>query len=381
MVTSSLITALKDLLPWAIYNDGVLTDGEINKAIQKTQAYRDKLTRLRNYYDGKHDILLRQYTDASKPNNRIVMNYCEQIADFYQSYIVGEPIEYGNISDTILETFDRTDEPEQSFRNALYLNIYGAAAEIIYPGVYGTRFAAIDPREIIPIYNTTIEAVQVGAIRLYKVGEETYIDYYTERKLKTWRFENGTMSFLHEKVHGFKGCPVIYYKAQKGVFEQLMGLQDAINKLTSDTTNDHETIVDSLLVIPGHMNTDPDEVQRMKQNRVLLVDATTKPYWLEKTADRSLGTGLLDRFVSMIKEKSGLLDMKDLGTFGASGRSIQFKLTITDIVATSLERALTAGIRQRLKVLGGTGKETIEFYRNFIIEEGVDDYVNQRNSV
>ena len=368
-----MIMPLRDFIPYAVFSDTVLNADEVNKAIQTTQANRDKLTRLRNYYDGIHDILLREYADSSKPNNRIVMNYCEQIADFYQSYIVGEPIQYSDIDDKIMKIFERTDEPQRTFENALNLNIFGAAAEIIYFGLYGERFASLDPREIVPIYSSNIEAKQIGAIRLYRVGDENYIDYYTERKRFQWQFTNGMMKLIDEKVHGFKGCPIIFYKAQKGVFESLVGLQDAINKLASDSVNDHESIVDSLLVVQGHVDTDSETIQRMKQNRVLLMSNDSKAFWLEKTADRTLGEGILDRFIGMIKDKSGLVDMKDLGSFGTSGRALQFKLTVTDIVATALERALTAGIRKRLEILGGTGKEKLEFYRNFIIEGEVKE--------
>ena len=357
-----------DLRPWAIYNDNPLNTTEIWAAINDTNALRAHYTRLKNYYWGKHDILLRSYTDPSKPNNRNVLNYCAQITDFYQSYIVGEPVTYEGIDEATAAIFEDSDEPTQMFNTAKNLCNFGAAAEIFYIKDGKKKFRAVEPEEIIPILSTDIEHELVGFIRLYSVGKDSFVDYYTATTMQHHLIESGALRLQDTGNHGFNQPPIAWYKADKGVFEQLIGIQDAINSLCSDTVNDFEAIVDSLLVIPGHMDTDPDKILRMKQNRVLLTAEETKPYWLEKTADRSFGHSILDRFVFLMKEKSGLPDMEKLGSFGASGRSLQFKLTVTDIVAQALERSLIKGIKERFLILGATEPEII-FSRNFIIEE------------
>jgi len=358
-----------ELRPWAIYQDTPLNLTEIWAAVNDTNSQRAHYKRLKNYYHGKHDILMRAYTDPSKPNNRNVLNFCSQITDFYTSYIVGEPVTYQGIDPTTAAIFEDTDEPTQMFNTAQNLCNFGMAAEIFYIKNGKKKFKAVEPEEIIPILSTDIEHDLLGFIRLYSVGSDSFVDYYTAEIVQNHLIESGNLVLKNKGKHGFTQPPIAMYKAEKGMYEHLIGIQDAINSLCSDTVNDFEAIVDSLLVIPGHMNTDPDKVQRMKQNRVLIVEADTKPYWLEKTADRSFGHGILDRFISIIKEMSGLPDMEKLGSFGASGRSLQFKLTNTDIAAQALERSLIKGIKERFLVLGVTDYPEIIFSRNFIIEE------------
>ena len=357
-----------ELRPWARYQDTPLNVTEIWEAVNDTNAQRAHYKRLKNYYHGKHDILLRQYSDPSKPNNRNVLNYCSQIVDFYTSYIAGEPVRYEGIDATTAAIYEDTDEPTQTFYTAQNLCTYGVAAEIFYMKNGQPKFKAVEPEEIIPILSTDIEHELLGFIRLYSVGNDSFVDYYTDTTMQSYLIESGNLVLKHQGIHGFKQPPISLYKNEKGIFEQLMGIQDAINSLCSDTVNDFEAIVDSLLVIPGHGEADPDRVQRMKQNRVLFTGLDSKPYWLEKTADRSFGHSILDRFVALIKEKSGLPDMEKLGSFGASGRSLQFKLTVTDIVAQAIERSLIKGIKERFSILGVPEPEIL-FSRNFIIEE------------
>jgi len=363
-----------DIRPYAVYSDTPLTTEQIWKALNDTNAQRAHYTRLRNYYVGKHDILLRQYTDATKPNNRNVLNYCSQITDFYTSYTVGEPVEYKGIDAATTAAFEENDEPIQTFNTAQNLCNFGMAAEIFYMKDGKPKFKAVEPIEIIPVLSTDIEHELLGFIRLYTVGEYGFVDYYTDTTMQHHLLETGNLTLQSTGTHGFTRPPIAFYKNDKGVYEQLIGIQNAINTLCSDIVNDFEVITDSLLVIPGHMDTDPEQIQRMKQNRVLLTGTDTKPYWLEKTADRSFGQGILDRFIHVIKEKSGLPDMERLGSYGASGRSLQFKLIVTDIIATSIERALSKGIAARFEVLGVPTPEII-FTRNFIIEEQPDDSV------
>jgi SPP1 family phage portal protein len=357
-----------DLRPYAVYKDMPLTTEEIWKALNDTNAQRAHYTRLKNYYIGKHDILLREYSDPTKPNNRNILNYCSQITNFYTAYIVGEPVTYEKIDAATATVFEETDEPTQTFQTAQNLCNFGMAAEIFYMKNGKRRFKAVEPSEIIPVLSTDIEHELLGFIRLYTVGEYGFVDYYTATQTQHHLLETGNLTLQKTGLHGFTQPPIAFYKNDNGVYEQLLGIQNAINSLCSDIVNDFEVITDSLLIIPGHLNTDPEEIQRMKQNRVLLTGGDTKPYWLEKTADRSFGQGILDRFIHVIKEKSGLPDMERLGSFGASGRSLQFKLIVTDIIATSLERALAKGIKQRFEVLEVAAPEII-FTRNFIIEE------------
>lgn len=67
----------------------------------------------RNYYDGKQRIVNREVEDPSKPNNKIVKNYCQCIVDNFRGYLTGNPITYSpngdNDIDALLEVLKDND--------------------------------------------------------------------------------------------------------------------------------------------------------------------------------------------------------------------------------------------------------------------------------
>lgn len=47
------------------------------------------------YFDGKgQSIMSRTQEDSTKPNNKIVKNYCSSIVRNFQGYLTGQPITY-----------------------------------------------------------------------------------------------------------------------------------------------------------------------------------------------------------------------------------------------------------------------------------------------
>jgi SPP1 family phage portal protein len=137
------------------------------------QAVRDKLNsnhrlqRLQDYFEGKHDILLRHYDDKTKPNNRIVVNYCKHIADFMTAYLVGVPVQY-EAPQIILDNLNYNDNAEITQDIVLNMNIMGLGCELFYSDNDGiARFASIDPRESIFITDDSIEELLTAFIRIY----------------------------------------------------------------------------------------------------------------------------------------------------------------------------------------------------------------------
>ena len=67
-----------------INKDTELTAGLLTKMIAYfTMNVQPKLKRYKEYYDGSQAILQKTYTDASKPNSRVVTNYCMNITNSY----------------------------------------------------------------------------------------------------------------------------------------------------------------------------------------------------------------------------------------------------------------------------------------------------------
>ena len=89
---------------------------------------------------------------------------------------------------------------------------------------------------------------------------------------------------LDEYPHYFSMVPVAIFKnneEETGDFENVISLIDAYDKMESDSLNDFEYFVDAYLALYG-LTAEEEDVARMKENRVLLMDEGTKAEWLIK---------------------------------------------------------------------------------------------------
>jgi SPP1 family phage portal protein len=157
-----------------------------------------------------------------------------------------------------------------------------------------------------------------------------------------------------------------------------MGLQDALNKIVSDEINDFESFVDAYLVLEGMQATQKEDIDRMKLDRVLILDPDSKASWLIKQVNNSHIKELKENITNKIRELGCIPDIDNLGSFGSSGAAIKFKLISTEIQASQQERVLQKGLQRRIELLynilritdpaiGNYTDVIITFERNFIM--------------
>jgi SPP1 family phage portal protein len=364
-----------------------LDNAFIVEAVRNKLNINHRLQRLQEYYEGKHDILLRRYNDQTKPNNKIIVNYCKYISDFLTSYLVGVPIKY-DAPQIILDVLDYNDNSATTQDIVFNMNTHGFGTELFYLDADSiARFACIDPRESIFIMADSIEEILTAFIRVYPKENETEgynITVYTDIDIQQYdlALSVGELIAAGEAIqHYFNDVPAVYYPNNKeniGTFEGIMSLQDALNKLMSDEINDFEAFVDAYLVLTGLQATTPDDIARMKQDRVLLMDGEARAEWLIKQVNNDHIKALKDSITQKICEMGNIPNMMDLGSFGASGVALKFKLLSTEIQASKQERTVNRGIQRKLELLynilritdpaiGNYTDVNIEFQRNFIM--------------
>ena len=235
-----------------------------------------KLIKYKDYFEGKQEITRRLATDTGKPNNRVVVNFCNSIVNNYLGYLTGKPISYSN--DTadfeevinVLRYNDTPDEDSELLRQAL---IYGKAFEICYIDMDGKqRFKVLDSKECIPVYDNTIDSNLKYVIRFYKdtlyregvsEKEEYIVEIYSETDISTYKASEGfnSLSFISKVPHYYKQVPITVFtlnKDEESIFAQVISLQDAYNTVLSDNLNDYETFADAYMVIKG-MTADDDD--------------------------------------------------------------------------------------------------------------------------
>ena len=237
---------------YLIDKDEVLSFKKMADIIQSFE-FKDKpiLENYNNYYLGKQQILNKTVSDASKPCNRIVVNYCQSIVSTFAGYLTSIDITYSSNDDitdiqNVLNYNDVASVDSELLINALK---YGVAYEIAYLDEDSKqRFKVLDSREIIPVYVNDLDNDLAFVIRYFpvdntKIDSDYYVEVYGQDKTYTYRANNSLTNFslIEEQENYFKQVPITVFELnvdRQSVFAQIMTLQDAYNTLLSSSTDD-----------------------------------------------------------------------------------------------------------------------------------------------
>ena len=344
-----------------------LTQDVIRRIIDDHRATElPRLRKLENYYNTKNAILGRTMNDASKPNNRISNAYASYITDTLVGYFIGEPVSYTSQDKTLLQDlsmiFEYNDEADENAELAKNASIYGVAYELLYfsDEEHMIRFKALNPTEIIPIYDKTVEENLLAVIRYYedfdytKNQTNTYIEVIDSKQVSRYILNSSTFTLLDTYPHYFQMVPVAIYKnneEERGDFEPVISLIDAYDKLESDSLNDFEYFVDAYLALYG-FTADAEDIQQMKENRVLLMDEGTSAEWLIKNSNDNNIENIKTRIDQDIHKFSKCPNLTDTNfAQNASGVAIKYKLLGTENLVSIKERKFKRGLQQRLELI------------------------------
>lgn len=315
--------------------------------------------------------------DKSKPNNKIANAYASYITDTLVGYFIGEPISYTSNDDVLLQDlsmiFEYNDEADENAELAKNASIYGVAYEMLYLSEEDKmiRFKALNPKEIIPIFDKTVEQNLMAIIRYYDdydvVDDKTYtlVEVIDNTMVRRYKMDNSFL-LLEEYPHYFGMVPVAIYKnneEERGDFENVISLIDAYDKMESDTLNDFEYFVDAYLALYG-FTAEPEDVAQMKENRILLMDEGTSAEWLIKQTSDTYVENMKNRLDADIHKFAKCPNMADKEfASNASGVAIKFKLLGTENLVSIKERKFKRGLQQRLELMSMI---------NSVLREGFD---------
>jgi len=322
-----------------------------------------RLNKLRNYYDGRHDILSRTM-DEGKPNNKLVHNYPSYIVDMFQGYLLGNPVTYSSKDEKLMEViqdiFNYNDEQDENSELTRQAGTYGRGQEIIYLDEdTNIRFNEVDPLAMKIIYNQDITPKIIGAIRVYSIlsddgqTETEYVECYDEREVATYELTN--MNEVDRFEHFFGDVPVVDYlnnASVKGDFEDVLSLVDAYNLSRSNKTNDLEYFTDAYLYLVNMSGTNSDDVAEMKNNRVLLLDESGDAGFLVKPSNVEDSVEQIKVTNNDIHKFSKVIDLSDESfQTSDSGVAMDYKLCAMDNVAGNKERKFKKGLQRRIELI------------------------------
>lgn len=359
----------------------------LEKIIDILQTFRTseqpRLEKLERYYLGKHNILMRQMADDTQPNNKVVINYPSLICDSYASYLVGTPIVY-NGDEQLASVLNYNDVADEDLEIATDANIFGFAIEQLYSDEDGQiRFTRVSPKETILICDNSIQHNMRAGIKFFPIDNYTFaVEVYDKEKISIYTASTG-LSELHlteERPHYFKDVPFVEYinnEYRQSSFEQVMGLIDGLEKLASDEVNTFEQFCDCYMILKNVV-AEAEDIQQMKQNRVLLLDSDSDASYLTKQVNIEQITSLKNEFVKNIHKISCVPDMSDENfANNASGVAIRYKILAFENQTAKKERKFKKGLQRRLELINNilsiTGKAYLDtqiiFTRNLPVNE------------
>ena len=352
-----------------------------------------KLKKYKNYYDGIQKILSKSYSDETKPCSHTVINYMKDITDSYCGYLATPGyISYSSNDDieeimNILRYNDYQSEDSDFLLDAL---VYGVAAELMYLDNAGqVRFRLITPTNCFGIYDDTLTGDLMYFVRMYQGSlwdnsNIYYVDVYSDNLIKHYKMngDNGYLEYMSEDKHYFSQCPanIFMLPDEKSIFDCVLPLQDAVNELVSSEIDDYSAFCDAYLVLEN-VDAETEDIQMMKQNRVLLLPEGAKASWLTKNANDAQVENILQRIHDSIYRIAKCPDFSGETIVGgvSSGIAIRYRLTGMENRAGIIEGRMKKALQRRIEIICGIaslklGERVfrdiqIDFKRNIAVDE------------
>lgn len=353
----------------------------MNSFLMNTRPIRRKY---KDYYDGKQKILQKTYSDASKPCNKVITNYCADIVSSYSGYIASPgyisytgPNDISEVMDC-LRYNDYQDEDSDFLTMAL---IYGTAAELMYTDTEGkVRFRLINPLQCFGIYDDSLSSDLLYFVRWYRVNEwdesDTYrLDLYSDATIRHYQMngESGFLTFLGEEPHYFNQCPANIFSLdgdERSIFDCVLSLQDAYNEILSGEIDDYDAFCDAYLAITG-CDADSEDIATMKENRVIVLPEGASAQWLTKNATDTQVENILKRIHDSIYRIAKCPDFSSETFVGgvSSGIAIRYRLTGCETKAAAIESNMKKALQRRIELIAGVASLKLgeEVYRDIQI--------------
>lgn len=307
--------------------------------IDNHKSFLGKYKVNKDYYLGNHSILYKTIQDTSKPNNKIVTNLPEFVTSIRVGYFSGEPIVFNTDNEEldikltdILESADFNDINTSLDEIA---SIYGHAYLMMWIDEEGaTKFSAESPENCFIVYSNTLDKTPIAGVRYLEYQDEkdtiTDIYLYLDNEIITIRKSGDSHQIIDSQPNYFGGIPMIEFienNSRKGCFEDAISIVDAIESVLSGTVNELEYFDNAYLHLKNLSATTNEDIQEMKNNRVLLTEDEGQAEFLTKTVNDAYIQNTLDRLTNDFHKLTKTPNISD-ESFGnnTSGVSLKFKL-------------------------------------------------------
>ena len=335
-----------------------------------------RLQMLFDYYNSNHTILRKRNRTVNKADAKVVSGYASYISTIATAYFLGKPISYK--ADENTQDYDRLseylateEEQKNNFELALNASIFGKAYELLYiNNAQELKSKCLDTRDVFVIKDNTIDRNIVGAVRFGINHVETNkievtLEVYDEKMVSTYQYMvtsnyeakdlTNARNLVSRRLHGFNGVPIIEFsnnKNQKGDFENVITYIDAYDTAVSTSVDDLTDFSDAYLVLKNLGGTNPEDIQRLKDDKVFMVQGDGDAKWLIKDVNDTYSQNVKDRINDDIHKFSFTPDMGDEKFSGnTSGVALEFKLLPLEQLGSQKEMYFKDAINKRLQLI------------------------------
>ncbi|WML44080.1 phage portal protein [Neobacillus sp. PS3-40] len=345
----------------------MITSEQIKASIKKHKAELPRLQKLFNNYVGQHKILNRTLPDPDKPNNKLVSDYPGVIIDTVLGYFASKPISVlsksGNekFLNDLQEIFYLNDEEDLNAEIVKDFSIFGKCYEVMWIDPEGSiRFTEFSPLEMyvetdtrgnikfaFRYWDEKIDNATVTKVELY---DETGIYYYVSSG-------NDFIPDPNEqsKIHYFGEVPVTVYKnndEEIGDFEKFIPMIEGIDVLLSDSLNELESFANAFLKLKGYQGSTKEDILKLKQEGVLLLDDDGDADWLIKNINNQFQQNFFDTVDKLLHQQTSTpkLTSEEFAS-NLSSVAIRYKLFGLESKCAVKERKMTKALRKRLRLI------------------------------
>lgn len=382
-----------------IYTELEVTERNIKEILNNSLAVHNKnvaeMNKLINYYLGKQEILDRQTPYSSKVNNKLIINYAQSIVRDIVGYTFGKDIEYVQRKPELIDAVEELTSILQyedislvDIVTATFASICGVGYQCTLPSEdyldetpeIGLKISHLNPLNTFVVRSYDFKNPVVLACTFYKTNTKTVYKLYD----KVYRTTIVNDKIIEYKPHGLSGIPITEFENNEfllGDFETAITILDALNKVASDSVNDIENFVQSLLVlVNATLGDTKEERQQTKENitsnRILEIkspqglqaDAKYITQQLNPQATADLREYLEESLWKII----GIPDRKTRGGGGGdTGDAVKLRDGWADIevVARNKEKYFRKSKKQQLGVAIGLLKIIKKIPKNLTVKD------------
>lgn len=365
---------------------------------------------LHDYYSGYHkDIATRTKETRQEINNKVTINLARAFTRDITSYFLSKPIDYVQRDTDNREQIGKLNHILNAENKELIDDELATDMSIMgvgYRGIFidsskrngsSIKLTHLDPRNTFVVHSANYEDGPLYAVSFYTTPKRanteevtTYYTIYTPNKKIRYKSTGvavvpvghiiGGLEYIDSSYFSYGGLlPIVEYcnnAIRIGDWESELSIMDAIDKLGSDSINDVEQFVNSILYIGG-IELTSESFQMIQEQKVLNavdIPENIRPEvkYIADQLDAASITDLREYLEGILRSIVGVPDRKERGGGGGdTGDAVYMRdgWQDLDLVASSKEKFFIKADRESIDAILYVLKTHGEITNNLNVED------------